>query len=84
MNSSRLQPTFIEEEFASLLDRCCIDAFLKSSSGLVIGFLSSSLFLKQRKWPMLLGMGFGLGYAYASCEYNLQMLCAADVTESST
>ncbi|KNC26732.1 hypothetical protein FF38_11377 [Lucilia cuprina] len=66
MSSSPHQTAFMEEEFASLLDRCCVDAFLKSSSGLVIGFLASSLFLKRRKWPTLFGMGFGLGYAYAS------------------
>lgn len=68
---------FTEEVFTTSLDRCFKDALVKTSGGLFAGILVSTLILKRPIWPLWLGMGFGLGSAYAECEKKIQSLTDA-------
>lgn len=40
-------------------------------SGVVLGALVSTLFMGRRRWPIIAGMGMGIGLAYANCEFEL-------------
>lgn len=68
---------FAEEEIDSSIDRCVTDALVKSSTGMALGGLTSVLFLKRRIWPLWLGFGFGLGFAYGTCERKLRSITDA-------
>lgn len=50
--------------------------------GLVLGTVFSLLFFKRKRWPILLGAGFGTGMAYSNCEKDinatLQPPCKTD------
>ncbi|CAH2086892.1 unnamed protein product [Euphydryas editha] len=61
----------IEDEYSAKLDMCLTDGIIKTGSGIVLGALSSVLFLGRRRWPIIAGMGMGIGLAYANCEYEL-------------
>lgn len=39
--------------------------------GLVLGSVFSLLFFKRRRWPIIMGGGFGVGMAYSNCEKEL-------------
>lgn len=39
--------------------------------GVLLGGLCSLLFFKRRKWPVILGGGFGVGMAYSNCERDI-------------
>lgn len=39
--------------------------------GLLIGGVFSLLFFRKRRWPIILGGGFGIGMAYSNCEKDL-------------
>ena len=75
--SPRRVITFSEEEVDLSLDRCFSDAFVKSSTGVVLGGLTSILFLKRRIWPLWVGFGFGLGFAYGTCEKRVRTITDA-------
>lgn len=53
------------------LDLCLTDGIVKAGSGALLGALSSVLFLGRRRWPVIAGLGIGIGVAYANCEYSL-------------
>ncbi|XP_034840022.1 MICOS complex subunit MIC10-like [Maniola hyperantus] len=61
----------VEDEFSAKLDMCLTDGIVKTGSGVLLGALSSVLFLRRRRWPIIAGMGMGIGIAYANCEYEL-------------
>ncbi|XP_072943529.1 MICOS complex subunit MIC10-like [Epargyreus clarus] len=61
----------VEDEFSAKLDMCLTDGIIKTGSGVLLGALTSVLFLKRRRWPVIAGMGIGIGLAYANCEYEL-------------
>ncbi|KAJ3642618.1 hypothetical protein Zmor_025381 [Zophobas morio] len=61
----------VEEELGRKWDRCFSDSLLKFGGGLVLGSVFSLLFFKRRRWPILLGGGFGVGMAYSNCERDL-------------
>lgn len=42
-----------------------------TGGGIAIGSVFSLLFFKRRKWPIILGGGFGIGLAYSNCERDL-------------
>jgi len=63
--------TFIEDEIGRKWDRCLTDALLKFGGGIIIGGVFSLLFFKKRRWPVIMGGGFGIGMAYSNCERDL-------------
>ncbi|CAB3234755.1 unnamed protein product [Arctia plantaginis] len=60
-----------EEIYAAKLDMCITDGIVKTGGGVLLGALTSVLFLGRRRWPLIAGMGVGIGLAYANCEYEL-------------
>lgn len=42
--------------------------------GILLGSVFSLLFFKKRKWPIILGGGFGIGMAYSNCERDINSL----------
>ncbi|KAL2728721.1 MICOS complex subunit Mic10-like [Vespula squamosa] len=60
-----------EDDIGRKWDRCFADAFLKLSCGVVIGGVVSLFFFRRRKWPLIIGAGFGLGMAYSECEREI-------------
>ncbi|XP_045491469.1 MICOS complex subunit MIC10-like [Colias croceus] len=60
-----------EDDYSAKLDLCLTDAIVKTGGGVLLGALTSVLFFKRRRWPMIAGMGMGVGLAYANCEYEL-------------
>lgn len=42
--------------------------------GIAIGTVFSVLFFKRKKWPIILGGGFGIGLAYSNCERDVNAL----------
>ncbi|CAK1582319.1 unnamed protein product [Parnassius mnemosyne] len=61
----------IEDDYSAKLDMCLTDGIIKTGSGVALGALSSLLFLGRRRWPIIAGMGMGIGLAYANCENDL-------------
>ncbi|XP_011406742.1 PREDICTED: MICOS complex subunit Mic10-like [Amphimedon queenslandica] len=53
-------------------DRCVADTLLKSGVGLGIGALCSLVLFKRRTWPIVLGTGFGLGFAISNCQHDFK------------
>ncbi|KAJ8928472.1 hypothetical protein NQ314_018977 [Rhamnusium bicolor] len=64
-------PVYVEEELGRKWDKCVSDGILKFGGGLVLGTVFSILFFKRRRWPILMGGGFGIGMAYSNCEKDL-------------
>ncbi|CAH1969226.1 unnamed protein product [Acanthoscelides obtectus] len=64
-------PVYIEEELGRKWDKCISDSILKFGGGLVLGGVFSLLFFKRKRWPILMGGGFGIGMAYSNCEKDL-------------
>ncbi|KAK2580354.1 hypothetical protein KPH14_001250 [Odynerus spinipes] len=63
--------TWGEDEIGRKWDRCFADALLKLSCGVFIGGVVSLFFFRRRKWPLMVGGGFGLGMAYSQCEREI-------------
>ncbi|XP_045514473.1 MICOS complex subunit MIC10-like [Pieris brassicae] len=59
------------DDYSAKLDLCLTDGIVKTGGGIVLGALTSVLFFKRRRWPIIAGMGMGIGLAYANCEYEL-------------
>lgn len=64
-------PVYVEEELGRKWDRCISDSAIKFGGGIVIGAVFSLLFFKRKRWPILMGGGFGVGMAYANCEKDI-------------
>lgn len=60
-----------EDEIGRKWDRCFADGLIKLSCGVVIGGVVSLFFFRRRKWPIMVGGGFGLGMAYSECEREI-------------
>ncbi|RVE54951.1 hypothetical protein evm_000318 [Chilo suppressalis] len=60
-----------EDEYSAKLDMCLTDGIVKTGSGVLLGTLTSILFFRRRRWPIIAGMGVGIGLAYANCESTL-------------
>ncbi|XP_059061782.1 MICOS complex subunit Mic10-like [Achroia grisella] len=61
----------VEDEYSAKLDMCLTDGIVKTGGGVLLGTLTSVLFLGRRRWPIIAGLGVGIGLAYANCEYEL-------------
>ncbi|XP_033219314.1 MICOS complex subunit Mic10-like [Belonocnema kinseyi] len=66
----KMANTWSEDEIGKKWDRCFTDAVLKLGGGILIGSTISLLFFR-RKWPVIVGAGFGLGMAYSNCEKDI-------------
>ncbi|KAF7285727.1 MICOS complex subunit Mic10-like [Rhynchophorus ferrugineus] len=64
-------PIYIEEELGRKWDKCLSDSVIKFGGGIVLGSVFSLLFFKRKRWPILMGGGFGVGMAYSNCEKDL-------------
>ncbi|KAL1492093.1 hypothetical protein ABEB36_012586 [Hypothenemus hampei] len=64
-------PVYVEEELGRKWDKCVSDAVIKFGGGIVLGSVFSLLFFKRKRWPILMGGGFGVGMAYSNCEKDL-------------
>ncbi|GLV44519.1 uncharacterized protein CBL_10324 [Carabus blaptoides fortunei] len=62
---------YSEDELGRRWDRCMTDGVLKLGGGALVGTVLSLLFFKRRKWPIIMGSGFGIGMAYKNCENQL-------------
>ncbi|CAK1552661.1 unnamed protein product [Leptosia nina] len=45
-----------EEDYSAKLDKCLTDGIVKTGGGIVLGALTSVLFFKRRRWPVIAGM----------------------------
>ncbi|XP_068629733.1 uncharacterized protein, partial [Battus philenor] len=61
----------IEDDYSAKLDLCLSDGIIKTGSGIALGAIASVLFLRRKRWPIIAGMGMGIGLAYANCENEL-------------
>jgi inner membrane organizing system protein 1 len=59
-----------EDQLGTKWDHCLSDTSIKIASGLGIGIIFSVLFAKRRPWPLVFGIGMGLGMGYANCQYD--------------
>ncbi|XP_025411361.1 MICOS complex subunit MIC10-like [Sipha flava] len=67
-----MSKTYKEDEISIRVDRCLYDSAIKFGGGLIVGGVASLLFFKRKKWPLIMGSGFGLGLAYENCEKDLK------------
>jgi inner membrane organizing system protein 1 len=61
-----------EDALGDKWDRCLADTSIKIASGLGLGIVFSVLFFKRRPWPVVFGVGVGLGKGYANCEHDFK------------
>ncbi|KAK8406468.1 hypothetical protein O3P69_007254 [Scylla paramamosain] len=61
-------------------DRCVADTLIKIGGGLTLGVVFSAIVFKRRPWPLIFGMGAGMGMGYSNCqhEFNQPFLVKAD------
>lgn len=74
--------TWTENDIGRKWDRCFADALIKLSCGAVIGGVVSLFFFRRRKWPLIIGAGFGLGMAYSECEREINAFTNRYLLES--
>ncbi|XP_028027763.1 MICOS complex subunit Mic10-like [Bombyx mandarina] len=61
-----------KRDFEDRYSACFVDFGLKTVTGLLIGSMMGSFFLRgYKKWPMYIGGGLGFGMAYSNCENSL-------------
>ncbi|XP_014254174.1 MICOS complex subunit Mic10-like [Cimex lectularius] len=65
------KPVYTENELGRRWDRCLADGLIKFAAGVVVGGVSSLMLFKRKKWPVIMGAGFGFGLAYGNCEREL-------------
>ncbi|SCZ95343.1 BZ3500_MvSof-1268-A1-R1_Chr11-2g03446 [Microbotryum saponariae] len=49
-------------------DICVSNAIVKAGIGFGAGVVCSAILFRRRPWPVLVGLGFGLGQGYSDCE----------------
>ena len=54
-----------------MIKNCNNQIFTVLGGGLFLGTVFSLLFFKRRRFPIILGTGFGVGVAYTNCERDL-------------
>ncbi|XP_065351814.1 MICOS complex subunit Mic10-like isoform X2 [Cloeon dipterum] len=66
-----------ELDFGKSAENCVTDGLIKFGGGLALGSVFSLLFFKRRRWPIILGGGFGIGIAWANCSKDFNRLTAS-------
>ncbi|KAI5475531.1 DUF543-domain-containing protein [Pseudohyphozyma bogoriensis] len=61
-------PVASENILSAKTDLCLSNAVVKGSIGLGAGIVASAILFRRRPWPVLMGLGFGLGQGYSDCE----------------
>ncbi|CAH0555650.1 unnamed protein product [Brassicogethes aeneus] len=54
---------FVEKKVDEQIHQNILGGVVKFGTGLFLGSLFSLLFFKRKKWPVVLGGGFGIGMA---------------------
>lgn len=63
-----------EDKFNKEMRLFANDALVKMTTGALIGGLACLLFMRKRRWPMLLGATYGLAHAAKNCETAISEL----------
>jgi len=63
---------YSEDELGRKIDRCTADLAIKVASGAAIGIVASLLIFKRHTFPIHLGVGIGIGAAYANCQHDIR------------
>jgi len=58
----------IDRAYGVAVDNCLKDFFIKTGSGFGIGGAISLLFAKNKRWPLILGAGVGMGLSVSACQ----------------
>jgi len=58
----------IDRAYGAAVDNCLKDFFIKTGSGFGIGGAVSLLFAKNKRWPLILGAGVGMGLSINACQ----------------
>uniref|UniRef100_A0A2H1WPS2 MICOS complex subunit MIC10 n=1 Tax=Spodoptera frugiperda TaxID=7108 RepID=A0A2H1WPS2_SPOFR len=61
-----------DRSIATVIQLCITDACVKGGAGAFLGTLSSMFFINRRRWPIIMGLGIGLGFSCASCHSPLR------------
>ena len=57
-----------EDVLGQRWDKCLADTAIKLGGGLAIGSIFSLMLFKRRTWPIVFGLGSGLGMGYQNCQ----------------
>jgi len=57
-----------DRAYGAAVDNCFKDFFIKTGSGFGIGGAVSLLFAKNKRWPLILGAGIGMGLSVSACQ----------------
>ncbi|XP_039278076.1 uncharacterized protein LOC120350054 [Nilaparvata lugens] len=63
-----------EDKFNKEMRLFANDALVKMTTGALIGALGCLLFVRRRRWPILLGATYGLAHAAKNCESAISEL----------
>jgi len=58
----------VDRAYGAAVDNCIKDFFIKTGSGFGIGGAVSLLFAKNKRWPLILGAGVGMGLSVSACQ----------------
>jgi len=58
----------VDRAYGAAVDNCLKDFFIKTGSGFGIGGAVSLLFAKNKRWPLILGAGVGMGLSVSACQ----------------
>ncbi|KAK3863155.1 hypothetical protein Pcinc_031032 [Petrolisthes cinctipes] len=59
-----------EDVLGQKWDRCVADTLIKMGGGLTLGIVFSAIVFKRRPWPVIFGLGAGMGMGYANCQQD--------------
>ncbi|XP_076056996.1 MICOS complex subunit Mic10-like [Oratosquilla oratoria] len=63
--------TKAEDILGQKWDRCLADTIIKMGGGLTLGIVFSAIVFKRRPWPVIFGLGAGVGMGYSNCQHEI-------------